>query len=58
MSQFFASGGQSTGVSAAASVLPMFRMDWLDLLAVNFFSLEENTEANLHDLGLAMVSWK
>ena len=41
MSQFFASGGQGIGVSASASVLPMtiqglisFRMDWLDLLAV------------------------
>ena len=40
MSQFFASGGQSIGASASASVLPMnpglipFRMDWLDLLAV------------------------
>ena len=36
MSQFFASGGQSIGVSASASVLPMdsFRLDWLDLLAV------------------------
>ena len=44
MSQFFASGSQSIGVSASASVLPMnihpkanmicFRMDWLDLLAV------------------------
>ena len=42
MSQFFASGGQSIGVAASASVLPMnihsglisFRMDWLDLLAV------------------------
>ena len=41
MSQFFASSGQSTGVSASTSVLPMntqdcisFRMDWLDLLAV------------------------
>ena len=40
MSQFFASGGQSIGVSASTSVLPMntrdwsFRMDWLDLLAV------------------------
>ena len=36
MSQFFASGGQSTGVSASTSVLSMnisFRMDWLDLLA-------------------------
>ena len=41
MSQFFASGGQSIGVSASTSVPPMntqglisFRMDWLDLLAV------------------------
>ena len=41
MSQFFASGGQSIGVSASASVLPMniqdwfpFKMDWLDLLAI------------------------
>ena len=49
MSQLFASGVQSTGVSTSASVIPMniqnwsplgwtgwisFRMDWLDLLAV------------------------
>ena len=41
MSQFFTSGGQSIRVSASASVLPIkysgliyFRMDWLDLLAV------------------------
>ena len=43
MSWFFASGGQSIGVSASASVLPIspkysglisFRIDWLDLLAV------------------------
>ena len=41
MSQLFPSGGQSIGVSASTSVLPMntqdwspFRMDWLDLLAV------------------------
>ena len=40
ISQLFASGGQSIGVSASTSVLPMniqdlsFRMDWLDLLAV------------------------
>ena len=41
MSQFFASGGQSIGVSASASVSPsneysgliFFRTDWLDLLA-------------------------
>ena len=39
VSQFFASGGQSIGVSASASVLLMnihqsFGIDWLDLLAV------------------------
>ena len=43
VSQFSALGGQSIGVSASASVLPIqernlglisFRMDWLDLLAV------------------------
>ena len=33
MSHSFASGGQSIGISASTSVLPMisFRMDWLDL---------------------------
>ena len=41
MSQLFTSGGQSSGVSASTSVLPMhpglisFRTDWLDLLAVH-----------------------
>ena len=38
MSHFFTSGGLNIGVSASASVLPMniqsFRIDWLDLLAV------------------------
>ena len=43
MSQLFASGGQSIGVSVSASVLPMniqewsfqsFKIDWFDLLAV------------------------
>ena len=41
MSQLFTSGGQSIGVSASASVLPMniqwlisFRIDWFDPLAV------------------------
>ena len=33
MSQILASGGQSIGISASTSVLPM-KMDWLDLLAV------------------------
>ena len=42
MNQFFASGGQTIGVSASAnspskeySGLMSFRMDWLDLLAVH-----------------------
>ena len=38
MNQFFASGGQSIGVSASASLLPMniqdFRIDQFDLLAI------------------------
>ena len=40
MSQFFTSGGQSIGVSASTSVLPMniqlisFRIHWFDLFAV------------------------
>ena len=38
MSQFFTSGGQSTGASVSASNeysgLISFRMDWMDLLAV------------------------
>ena len=41
-SQLFASGGQNIGVSVSTSVLPIsfrmtsFRMDWLDLLAVQW----------------------
>ena len=34
MSQLFASGGQTIGVSASASVLPMTMIDWFDLFAV------------------------
>ena len=40
MSQLFTSGGQSTGASVSASILPMtsgliyFRIDWFDLLTV------------------------
>ena len=41
MSQFFESGGQSIGISASASVLPIeysglifFRTNWFDLLSV------------------------
>ena len=34
MSQLFASGDQSTGVSASTLALPMNTQDWLDLFAV------------------------
>ena len=39
-SQFFASGGQSTGVSALASVLPMNTQDWSPLRWTGWISLQ------------------
>ena len=39
MSQFFASGGQSIGVSASASVLPMNIHDWFPLGLTGWISL-------------------
>ena len=40
MSQFFASGGQSTGVSASTSVLPMNTQDWSPLGWTGWISLQ------------------
>ena len=40
MSQFFASGGQSIGVSASASVLPMNIQEWLSLGLTGWISLQ------------------
>ena len=40
VSQLFASGGQSTGVSASASVLPMNIQDWFLLGLNGFISLQ------------------
>ena len=40
MSQFFASGGQRTGVSASASVLPLNIQDWLPLGLTGWISLQ------------------
>ena len=40
MSQLFASGGQSIGVSASASVLPMNVQDWLPLGWTGWISLQ------------------
>ena len=61
MSQFFASGGQSIAVSASASVLPMniqglisFRMDWLDLLAVQESSPTPQFK-NINSLALSFL---
>ena len=39
MSRFFASGGQSIGVSASASVLPMNIQDWFPLVWTGLISL-------------------
>ena len=40
MSQFFASGGQTIGVSASASVLPMNTQDWSPLGWTDWISLQ------------------
>ena len=40
MSQFFASGGQSIGVSASTSVLPMNTQDWSPLGWTGWISLQ------------------
>ena len=40
MSQFFASGGQSIGVSASASIFPMNIQDWFPLGLTDLISLQ------------------
>ena len=40
MSQLFASGGQSIGVSASTSVLPMTILDWFPLGWIDWISLQ------------------
>ena len=42
MSQLFASGGQSIGVSASTSVLPMNTQDWSPLGLTGWISLQSN----------------
>ena len=59
MSQFFASGGQSIGVSAWASVLPMNIQDWFPLGWTDWISLQSkglsrvfsNTTVQKHQFG-------
>jgi len=40
MSQLFVSGGQSVGISASASVLPMNIQDWFPLGLAGWISLQ------------------
>ena len=42
MSQLFASGGQSTGVSASTSALPVNTQDWFPLGWTGWISLQSN----------------
>ena len=49
MSQLFASGGQSIGISASASVLPMNIQDWFPLGWTDWISLQSK--------GLSRVIW-
>ena len=64
MSQFFISGGQSIGVSASASVLPMNNQDWFPLGWTGWISLQSkglsrvfsNTTAQKHQFFSAQLS--
>ena len=64
MSQFFISGGQSIGVSAAASVLPMNIEDWSALRWTGWISLQSkglsrvfsNTTVQKHQFFSAKLS--
>ena len=47
MSQLFPSGGQSTGVSASASVLPMNTQDWSPLGWTGWVSLQSKGLSNI-----------
>ena len=64
MSQLFASGGQSTGVSASTSVLPMNIQDWVLLGWTGWISLQfkglsrvfSNTTVQKHQFFSAQLS--
>ena len=64
MSQFFPSGGQSIGVSASASVLPMNNQDWFPLGWTGWISLKSkglsrvfsNTAVQKHQFFSAQLS--
>ena len=64
MCLFLASGGQSTGVSASASVLPMNIQDWFPLVLTGWISLQSkglsrafsNTTVQKHQFFSAQLS--
>ena len=64
MSQFFASGGQSIGISASASVFPMNIQDWFPLWLTSWISLQSkglskvfsNTTVQKHQFFSAQLS--
>ena len=64
MSQFFTSGGQSIGVSASTSVLPMNTQDWSHLGWIGWISLQSkglsrvfsNTTVRKHQFFSAQLS--
>ena len=59
MSQFFTSGGQSIGVSALASVLPMNIQDWFPLEWIGWISLQSKGLKSLlqHHSSKASILW-
>ena len=64
MSQFFASGGQSIGVSASASILPVNIQDWfplggtgwISLLSKGLLRVSSNTTVQKHQFLLTLLS--
>ena len=59
MSQFFASGGQSIGVSVSTSVLPMNIKDWFPLGWIGWISLQSKGLKHLlqHHSSKASILW-
>ena len=59
MTQFFTSGGQSIGVSASTSVLPMNIQDWFPLGWTGWISLQSKRLSSLlqHHSSKASIFW-
>ena len=59
MSQFFASSGQSIGISASASVLPMNIQDWFPLGCTGWISLQSKGLSSLlhHHSSKVSILW-